>query len=70
MKLYPFSGSSARAVRLASLVYHPDLNVIDRIRAAEELAREVLGTYDDMDDADRKYLDRKIELYEAYLTRQ
>ncbi len=69
MKLYAFSGSSARVVRLASRVDEPDPSVFDRIMAAEELAREVLRAYDDMDDTDKKYLDRKIELYESYLSR-
>jgi hypothetical protein len=50
-------------------VNDPDFNVFGRIEAAEELAREVLWAYDDMDDADSKHLDRKIELYEAYLNR-
>ncbi len=70
MKLYPFSGSSTSAVLLASRAIDPGIHVTDRIRAAEELALLVMGTYDDMEDADRKQIERNIELRMALMSRQ
>lgn len=70
MKLYPFSGRSTSAVLLASRAIDPGLHVTHRIQAAEELAMLVMGTYEEMDDADRKQVDRNVERRLAYMNRQ
>lgn len=69
MRLYPFSGRTTSAVLLASRAIDPTLPGIERFQAAQELALLVMGTYDDMNDADRKQIDRSIELRLHHMSR-